>query len=76
MIQIKDGHVTMEGDFISTLAEFTAIINAMNERLTEVLGAEHARETIAECGRLAMLTDEEVKEETEKAKERLFGRKE
>ena len=61
MITMKHGSSHIEGSTIEIMADFTLIIKAVHEALAEEFNDEFARKTIAHCGRLAFMSDDEIK---------------
>ena len=74
MLYSKDGHTNIEGHVVTVLSDLTAMIKAVKECLEEHYDEEFARDKIAECGKLAFMTDyerhiymqESIKETAEK----------
>ena len=62
MILVIEDSVRFEGEKHTVLTEFTMLIKNMLDCLTEEDGREAALEQIAECGRLACMTPEELAE--------------
>lgn len=72
MIIVKDKgegtEMTLNGSTTELLSELTLIINQMRKMLTSNFGEETADRMIAECGRIAYLSDEEAHAEAEQAR--------
>lgn len=60
MIKTEGGQVMISASTEEMLAELTVIIRAVKTVLENKYGDETTREMIAEAGRLAYLTDEEL----------------
>lgn len=60
MIKVSHHNVEIKGQAELVLTEFTMLIRELNEVLTEKFDEKFAREQIAEAGRLAFLTPEEL----------------
>ena len=64
MIYSNEGHCHINGDTATILAELTHAINSVKESLEERYDEDFVREQIANCGRRAYMTADELKEET------------
>lgn len=60
MIRVSHHEVEIEGHAAMVLSEFTMLIRELNGVLTKKYDEKFAREQIAEAGRLAFLTAEEL----------------
>lgn len=63
MIKYENGRGQLTGTGLEILAEFTAIIKTVYKFLAETGGEAIARKTIAEAGRLALLDEDEIRDE-------------
>ena len=66
MIFAEDGHVKFEGNGIKLMAETVCILHSIHQIFSDKYGKEIANEKIVEIGRLAFMTDEELREALEK----------
>lgn len=64
MIISMNGTTRMEGTKNDVLAEVTCILHAVYEQLKKREGEQSAMEQLAEIGRLAVMTEEELDEAT------------
>lgn len=72
MILSDDGRVHTKGTMPEILADFTGAIKAVYELLIdEGYDDDFARKSIANAGRLAFMSDKELKEQAENADERI-----
>ena len=62
LIKYENGRVQAEGDIFLVLTEVVAIIDQLyNEILPKIFPADKVDEIIAEIGRLAVMSEEEVR---------------
>ena len=66
MIFSENGHVRLKGDSIEFIADAACILHVLYQTLSDEYGKEIANERMVEIGRLAVMTDEEVREELKK----------
>ena len=66
MIFSENGHVKFEGNGIKLMAEAVCILHSIHQIFSDKYGKEIANEKIVEIGRLAFMTDEELREALEK----------
>lgn len=67
MIKAENGMVSLNGDEMQLLADFTGIIKGMKEMLKELgYDDEEVADRIAYAGQLAFMSEEELKSETKK----------
>ena len=66
MIFAETGHVTIKGNGIEVMADATCILRSIYQIFSDKYGKEIANEKIVEIGRLAFMTDEELREALEK----------
>ena len=66
MIFAENGHVTIKGNGIEVMADATCILHGIHQIFSDKYGKEIANEKIVEIGRLAFMTDEELREALEK----------
>ena len=66
MIFSEDGHVKIEGSGIEVMADATCILHSIYQIFSDKYGKEIANEKLVEIGRLAVMTDEELREALKK----------
>lgn len=67
MIKAENGMVSLNGDEMQLLADFTGIIKGMKEMLKELgYDDEEVADRIAYAGKLAFMSEEELNNETKK----------
>ena len=67
MIKAENGMVSLNGDEMQLLADFTGIIKGMKEMLKELgYDDEEVADRIAYAGQLAFMSDEELHNESKK----------
>ena len=66
MIFAEDGHVKIKGNEIEVMADATCILFSIHQIFSDKFGKEIANEKIVEIGRLAFMTDEELREALKK----------
>lgn len=60
MIECKDGLVVFDGDSETVMAEFISVIVALRRAFAREVGEENADKMIAEAGRIAYMSEEEL----------------
>ena len=66
MIISEDGHVKIEGSGIEVMADAMCILHSIYQTFSDKYGKEIANEKLVEIGRLAVMTDEELREALKK----------
>ena len=66
MIVSANGYVKIEGDGCEVLADIACILRSFYQAFSDEFGKEIANEKLIEIGRLAVITDEELREELKK----------
>ena len=66
MIFTEDGHVTIKGNGIEVMADAACILHGLYQTFSDKYGKEIANEKLVEIGRLAVMTDEELREALKK----------
>ena len=66
MINAEGGHVKFRGTLTELKADFCSITGAFYAILCGRLGEDEANETIAKCGRMALMSEDELHEELSK----------
>lgn len=67
MIKAENGMVSLNGDEMQLLADFTGIIKGMKEMLKELgYDDEEVADWIAYAGKLAFMSEEELNNETKR----------
>ena len=66
MIFSENGHVKIEGNGIEIMSDATCILHGIHQIFSDKYGKEIANEKLVEIGRLAVMTDEELREELKK----------
>lgn len=66
MIFSENGHVKLEGNGIKLMAETVCILHSIYHTFSDKYGKEIANEKFVEIGRLAVMSEEEMREEMEK----------
>ena len=66
MIFAEDGHVEIGGNGIEVMADATCILHSIHQIFSDKYGKEIANEKLVEIGRLAVMTDEELREALKK----------
>lgn len=66
MVISMNGTVRLEGDKTEVMAEVTLILKSFYDNVKRREGEQKAMEQLAEMGRLAVMTDEEISDEVKK----------
>lgn len=66
MIFTEDGHVTIKGIDIEVMADAVCILHGLYQIFSDKYCKEIANEKLVEIGRLAVMTDEELREALKK----------
>ena len=66
MIFSENGHIEIEGNGIELMAEVVCILHSIYHVFSDKYGKEIANEKLVEIGRLAVMSEEEMREEMEK----------
>ena len=66
MVISMNGTVRLEGDKTEVMAEVTLILKSFYDNVKRREGEQSAMEQLAEMGRLAVMTDEEISDEVKK----------
>lgn len=67
MIFSENGHVTIKGNDIKIMAEAVCILHSIYHTFSDKYGKEIANEKLVEIGRLAVMSEEEIREEMKKS---------
>lgn len=72
MIKVTEDTTVIAGSLNKILSEITTVLHKVYEEMKETLGEEIANEYLAEIGRLAVMSEEELKNRVEELiKERI-----
>lgn len=72
MIKVTEDTTVIAGSLNKILSEITTVLHKVYEEMKETLGEETANEYLAEIGRLAVMSEDELKNRVEELiKERI-----
>ena len=71
MINVENGRVVMSGREDDLMCEATAVLHGLFEQMEKEHGKEEALEKLAEIGRIAVMTQEELSKEVREKLDRL-----
>ena len=72
MIKVTEDTTVISGTLTTILSEITAVLRKVYEEMKETIGEEKANEYLTEVGRLAVMSEDELKNRVEELiKERI-----
>ena len=66
MIKVTEDTTVISGTLTTILSEITAVLRKVYEEMKETIGEEEANEYLTEVGRLAVMSEDELKNRVEK----------
>ena len=72
MIKVTEDTTVIAGNLTTILAEITTVLHKVYEEMKETIGEEKANEHLAEIGRLAIMSEDELKNRVEELKKERF----
>ena len=65
MIKVTEDTTVISGTLTTILSEITAVLRKVYEEMKETIGEEEANEYLTEVGRLAVMSEDELKNRVE-----------
>ena len=65
MIKVTEDTTVISGTLTTILSEITAVLRKVYEEMKETIGEEKANEYLTEVGRLAVMSEDELKNRVE-----------
>lgn len=65
MIKVTEDTTVISGSLTTILSEITAVLRKVYEEMKETIGEEKANEYLTEVGRLAVMSEDELKNRVE-----------
>ena len=62
MIKVTEDTTVIAGNLTTILSEITTVLHKVYEEMKETIGKEKANEYLAEIGRLAIMSEDELKD--------------
>ena len=72
MIKVTKDTTVIAGNLTTILSEITTVLHKVYEEMKETIGEEKANEHLAEIGRLAIMSEDELKNRVEELKKERF----
>ena len=72
MIKVTEDTTVIAGNLTTILSEITTVLHKVYEEMKETIGEELANEYLADVGRLAIMSEDELKNRVEELKKERF----